>query len=243
MSFDGTLLKIHEMGEGRPLLLLHGLFSNAHINWIKYGQAEILVNAGFKLIMPDLRAHGQSAAPQDVQSYPQDVIVKDIEALIAHYDWHDYDLCGFSLGARSASKLLIEGAKPNHAILCGMGWEGMIGWGGRLDFFLEVIENYHSSKRGDTYFMAVQFMKTTGIDPIAAGHLLRSFGSLDSGILCEIDIPMMVICGDKDQDNGSGELLAQNLKNAHFREIKGNHMMSVMDKDLANNIVEFLYAG
>ena len=36
---DGVELAWHEMGEGRPVVLLHGLFSDAQINWIKFGHA------------------------------------------------------------------------------------------------------------------------------------------------------------------------------------------------------------
>ncbi len=89
-SFDGVELAVHEMGPknmgaGRPVMLLHGLFSNAHTNWIKYGHAGKLAAAGFRVIMPDLRAHGESDAPHDAAAYPMDVLVQDIRHLIAHY--------------------------------------------------------------------------------------------------------------------------------------------------------------
>ena len=58
-------LAVHRMGAGRPVVLLHGLFSSAAVNWVKYGTAQRLVDAGFEAIMPDLRAHGQSDAPHD----------------------------------------------------------------------------------------------------------------------------------------------------------------------------------
>lgn len=238
-SFDGVNLKVHEMGEGRPLFLLHGLFSNAHINWIKYGHADILVDAGYHLIMPDLRAHGQSGAPQEAEYYPKDVIIHDMEALMMHYGFKDYDMAGFSLGARSCVKLLINGARPKRLALGGMGWEGLNGWSKRQKFFRDVITNYHSSTRGDAHYMPVQFMKTTGIDPIAAGHFLNSFGTLDVDVLKEIFIPTIVICGDQDQDNGSGELLASHLNNAKFAEISGNHMSSVTQKSYGLKMAEF----
>ena len=37
---DGVELAFHELGEGRPVILLHGLFSDANMNWIKFGHAE-----------------------------------------------------------------------------------------------------------------------------------------------------------------------------------------------------------
>ena len=84
-GFDGAALAVHEVGDedARPVLLLHGLFSSAEVNWIKYGHAACLAEAGFRVIMPDLRAHGQSAAPHDAQAYPHNVLVRDARALIA----------------------------------------------------------------------------------------------------------------------------------------------------------------
>ncbi len=67
---DGVELAWHEKGEGRPLVLLHGLFSDAAMNWIKFGHAERLAAAGYRVIMPDLRAHGASSAPHDAAAYP-----------------------------------------------------------------------------------------------------------------------------------------------------------------------------
>ena len=58
---DGVDLAWHELGEGRPLVLLHGLFSDADTNWLKFGHAAAIAAAGFRVIMPDLRAHGESA--------------------------------------------------------------------------------------------------------------------------------------------------------------------------------------
>ncbi len=239
ISFDGAALKVHEVGAGRPLLLLHGLFSNAYVNWIKYGHAETLANAGFRLIMPDFRAHGDSDAPHEAIYYPENVIVKDIEALIDYLNLDDYYLAGFSLGARTCAKLVINGARPVRLALSGMGWEGLNGWGKRQNFFLDVVDHYHSTERGDPYYMAVQFMKTTGIDPIAAGHLLRSFGSLNVEVLKEINIATIVICGDQDKDNGEGQALANNLMNGRFEEIAGNHMSSVVQKSLGEKIAHF----
>ncbi len=81
-SFDGTRLAVTIMGEGRPVLLLHGLFSNADMNWVRYGAAQKLVDAGFRLILPDLRGHGASDAPADPAAYPPDVLARDVEALV-----------------------------------------------------------------------------------------------------------------------------------------------------------------
>ena len=37
---DDVRLAWREVGQGRPVILLHGLFSDANVNWIKFGHAE-----------------------------------------------------------------------------------------------------------------------------------------------------------------------------------------------------------
>ena len=108
---DGIELAYHETGEGDPVILLHGLFSNADTNWIKYGHAATIANAGFRVIMPDLRAHGQSDAPRDAASYPDGILARDLEELIGHLGLlpGEYDLGGFSLGARTTVNAVGQG--------------------------------------------------------------------------------------------------------------------------------------
>ena len=75
---DGVELAWHEVGEGRPVILLHGLFSSADMNWIKFGHAERIAREGFRVIMPDQRVHGASSVSHDPAHYPQGVLVRDV---------------------------------------------------------------------------------------------------------------------------------------------------------------------
>jgi pimeloyl-ACP methyl ester carboxylesterase len=81
---------------------------------------------GFRVIMPDLRAHGHSARPHDPAAYPPDVLMRDGFALIEHLGLTDYDLGGYSLGARTTVRMLANGAKPRRVILSGMGLTGLV---------------------------------------------------------------------------------------------------------------------
>ena len=68
---DGIELAYHEVGKGRPVVLLHGLFSDAQMNWIKFGHADRIAREGFRVIMPDLRAHGRKRQPHGAAIIPQ----------------------------------------------------------------------------------------------------------------------------------------------------------------------------
>lgn len=239
-SFDGAELAVHRLGSGRPVLMLHGLFSSAEMNWVRFGHAQKLADAGFEAIMPDLRAHGQSAAPHGREAYPSGVLARDATALVEALGLEDYDLVGFSLGARTAARAVIEGLRPRRLVLGGMGLEGLAGWSGRAAFFLDAIDRFEEVKRGDPAFMAVSFMKTMKIDRVAARLLLEAVDDTAPEELAKITMPTMVLCGDEDDDNGSAEKLAEVLPDARHVTIPGTHMGSVTEGALGDALVEFL---
>ena len=239
-SFDGAELAVHRFGAGRPVLLLHGLFSSADMNWIRFGHAAKLADAGFEAIMPDLRAHGESSAPHEREAYPPGVLVRDTMALVEALGLEDYDLVGFSLGARTAARAVIEGLRPRRLVLSGMGLEGLAGWNRRAAFFIDAIDRFDEIGRGDPAFMAVSFMKTMRVDRVAARLLLQAVDDTAPEELARIAMPTLVLCGDKDDDNGSATRLAEALSDARHVTIPGTHMSSVTEGGLGDVLVEFL---
>lgn len=241
-SFDGTELAVHRLGEGHPLLLLHGLFSTAEMNWVRFGHARKLAEAGFAVIMPDARAHGESAKPHDPNAYPPDVLARDVAALVETLGLTDYDLAGFSLGARTAARCVINGLTPRRLALVGMGLEGLAGWDRRAAFFIDAIDRFEQVKRGDPTFMAVSFMKTMKVDRKAARLLLHSVADATPEQLAALTMPTLVLCGEKDMDNGSAPELAKLLPDARYEEIPGTHMSSVAEGAMGDALMRFFAA-
>ncbi len=241
-SFDETPLAVHRMGSGHPVVLLHGLFSNAEMNWLRFGHAATLVDQGFEAIMPDLRAHGQSGKPHDRKAYPADVLVRDVTTLIERLALDEYDLVGFSLGARTAVAGVIAGLRPRRLVLVGMGLEGLSGWQRRSAFFIDAIDRFDQVERGDPAYFAVQFMKTMQVDKTAARLLLQSVGDIEPAALAAVTMPSLVVCGDEDRDNGSPQALADSLPDGEFKEVPGTHMSCVTKPELGQAITGFLAA-
>jgi pimeloyl-ACP methyl ester carboxylesterase len=239
-GFDGAPLALTRLGTGRPVILLHGLFSSADVNWVRFGTAAQLAQAGFACLMPDLRAHGASAAPHDRAAYPADVLVRDTQALVAHLGLDRFDLVGFSLGARTAARAVIAGMRPRRLVLAGMGLEGLAGWAGRQQFFRDVIDRFGTIRPGDPAYMAQQFLKTSGTDRQAVRLLLGTMEDTPPAALAGVTVPTLVVCGDKDNDNGSADRLAEALPDATRATIPGTHMSSVTLPDLGVALVEFL---
>ena len=240
LSFDGVRIGWHELGEGRPILLLHGLFSSGDMNWRRYGAAAEIAGAGFRVIMPDFRAHGVSAAPHDAAAYPVDVLAMDVEALTRHLGLHDFDLGGYSLGARTTARLLVRGMRPGKVILSGMGLAGLTGGTDRANWFLNVIANADSFAPGTAEFAAAAFMKANKIDGAAVAHVLRSQVSTPVAAIEAITARILVLCGKDDSDNGSASDLAMALPNAALVEIPGNHMSAVTKPDFGTAIAAWL---
>ena len=244
-SFDGTRLAIHRAGDGRPVVLLHGLFSSAHMNWIKWGHSDRLAEAGYEAIMLDFRVHGESDAPQDASAYPDGVLVRDAVALVDHLGLApgEYDLVGFSLGARTSLHACAKGAlEPRRLIASGMGVSGLAEWQRRAAFFKRVIDEFDTIERGDPAYLSRQFLKSQGVDRVAARLLLDAMGNFDLAGLANITMPTLVLCGAKDEDNGSATELASLLPNATYEEVPGGHLDSATKPELGEAIVRFLDA-
>ena len=239
---DGIELACHETGEGRPVILLHGLFSDAQMNWIKFGHAERIAAEGFRVIMPDLRAHGASGKPHDPANYPSDILVRDLEELIAHLGLGEFDLGGFSLGSRTVIDAVSSGVRPGKAILAGTGVDVLTNWDRRCRFFVDAIEHFDDARRGDPYWLSIQFMRTMKIDRKAAALLLKALGNHPDPerAVAAFTMPTLVVCGSEDDENGSARDLAGMLPNARYEEIPGTHMSSVTKPELGDTIARFL---
>lgn len=240
---DGIELAYHELGKGRPVVLLHGLFSDANMNWMKFGHAARIASEGFRVIMPDLRAHGQSARPHGEAYYPSGILARDLRELVELLELVEFDLGGFSLGARTAVEAVGEGMRPRRAVLGGAGLEGLRNWKRRKTFFLEAIALFETAQRGDPHWLSIQFMKSQKVDRLAASQLLESFEDAFTTWLEAFTMPTLVVCGDQDEDNGSAEELANILPHAIFEEVPGTHMSSVTKPQLGDAIASFLAAA
>ena len=240
-SFDETQLALHRHGSGRPLVLLHGLFSSAQMNWIKWGHHEAIADKGYEVLMLDFRVHGESEAPREPEKYPLNVLVRDVAALVDHLGLEDYDLGGFSLGARTSLHAVAHGVlHPARLIVGGMGTAGLGEWAKRSAYFKRVIDEFENIPRGDPAYFSMQFLKSQGVDRVAARLLLDTMPDLDLGLLPNVTMPALVVCGDEDRDNGSAPALAELLPNADYVEVPGTHMGSVTKPDLGLAMAKWL---
>ena len=87
-------MAVHELGEGPPVLLIHG-FPELAFSWRH--QLPALADAGYRAIAPDMRGYGGSEKPPKVTDYAIDRLIGDItglmdalgldKAVVAGHDW------------------------------------------------------------------------------------------------------------------------------------------------------------
>jgi pimeloyl-ACP methyl ester carboxylesterase len=106
VTLPGITLSVLDAGSGPAVLLLHGFPDRATL-W--RSQIEFLVDAGYRVIAPDLRGFGDSDRPDDVEAYRLRHSVADMAALLAERGigrvvvvGHDYgSAVGWALTMRS----------------------------------------------------------------------------------------------------------------------------------------------
>jgi len=239
---DGARLAYRELGEGRLLVLLHGFVSTGYVNWIKYGHAELLADAGYRVVMPDLRGHGDSSRSHDPAAYPPDVLADDGFALLRHLDASPggFDLGGYSLGSRTSLRMLVRGARPGRAVLSGMGLSRMLDISHASEWYQTVLANLGSYRHGDPEFMTQAFVKTVKGDPEALSLVIGASVPIESEQIAAVDVPTLVLLGDQDDDHGSGVELAGLMPEATYATMPGSHMAAVARPELGEAIADFL---
>src|SRR5438034_8507834 len=91
---NGVGIEVDVTGSGRPVVLLHGFPDSGRL-W-RY-QVPALVEAGFQVIVPDLRGSGRSDKPAEVEAYRMPVLAIDVLGILdtvgverAHLVGHDW---------------------------------------------------------------------------------------------------------------------------------------------------------
>jgi pimeloyl-ACP methyl ester carboxylesterase len=237
---DGVNLAYTEVGEGRPLVLLHGLVGDA-TQWLRHGQAEAIAAHGYRVILPDFRGHGASAKPHDASAYPPDVLADDGLALLDHLGLDDYDLGGYSLGARIVVRMLVRGATPRRAVVAGQGLREVLGIGGGAGALMRrIIAGLGTFEPGSRDEQAERWLRSSGADPVALLQVLDSIVTTPVEPVGRIQVPTLVVVGTDDERAASAAQLVEALPHGLLVKVPGDHSTVFAAPELTAAILEFL---
>src|SRR4051794_31315078 len=95
IASSGFDLHYLDEGNGPALVLLHG-WGASGAQWQQTGWTTRL--NGRRLLMPDVRGHGQSARPHAEDAYAMEALAGDVIALLDEERLDQADLFGYSMG-------------------------------------------------------------------------------------------------------------------------------------------------
>ena len=99
ITTNGIQLNIAEQGEGPLVLMCHG-FPESWYSWRH--QFQMLADAGYHAVAPDMRGYGESDKPMDISAYNQVEVVNDIIGLIPALGYEQAIVFGHDWGGPTA---------------------------------------------------------------------------------------------------------------------------------------------
>ncbi|MFO1184078.1 MAG: alpha/beta hydrolase [Bauldia sp.] len=230
-------------GEGPPVLLLHGFASSSRVNWVETGWVSALTRAGRRAIAMDLRGHGDSAKPMDVEAYALASLAEDAARLLDHLALSSADLMGYSLGARVAALTAIVHPPVARTLILGGMAGGILRGLDQAEAIAAGLEASGIDAVGEPTARSFRaFAERTGSDRRALAAAMRARRDVIAAAdLAALKLPILVVLGTADTLAGPIDDIARLLPQAELLPIAGrNHMNTVGDRAFKAAVLSFL---
>lgn len=240
---DGVELAYMNVGDGSPVLLIHGFASNSMNTWTTTGWVDALSNSGYRVIALDCRGHGNSEKLHDPNAYSMDLMADDARRLLDHLELDQAHVFGYSMGARVS--LLLGAVERDRIRTVTMGAIG----GNMRDRMLSRghLEGNQVRDGADRVLMKTlksfqELARSSGSDFRALAACLRAArGPLSQELLQSVLAPSLIVSGTKDILSGSATDLATHIPGASAYEINGcDHDTMVTSPSFRKVVMDFL---
>lgn len=242
-SSNGIDIAYVDLGEGPPILLIHGFGSNYAVNWQSTGWIGTLTDAGRRVIAMDVRGHGQSEKLYDAALFKPALMAEDAANLLAHLGIAKADVMGYSMGGRIAARLAIHHPDlVNTLVIGGMGYNLVAGIGGEEEIVEALQAPSLDEVTSDVGRGYRKFAEQTQSDRNAlSACIVGQREVIPEALLGTIRAPTLVAVGEKDKVAGSAEQLAALIPGAEVLIIPNrDHMLATGDKTFKAEVLAFL---
>ncbi|MBO9730936.1 MAG: alpha/beta hydrolase [Chitinophaga sp.] len=234
-SFDGTRIHYTVKGNGQPVLLIHGFIVDGE-GWKKTAVYDSLLSHGCKVITLDLRGNGASDHPHDSIAYLHDAEARDMMGLMTYLGINSYQVVSYSRGAIIAARLLVLDPRVRSAVLGGTG-AGFTdpAWPRRLKFYDAL-----SGKDVPELAAMVKNVQKAGLDQRALALMQFGQPATTPKELASVQQPVLVLGGNKDEDNDTGGSLAAMMPAGMHGTVPGDHNTVWRSAPFAAWVLDFL---
>jgi pimeloyl-ACP methyl ester carboxylesterase len=216
-----------------PILLVHGLGSDAATNWLAAGWVRALRASDRELITLDLRGHGRSGAPHDPARYGVMTLVDDVRLALRGVDG-PFDAVGYSLGARLVLEYAAVRDQPIRRLVIG-------GSAGQPQMQNLDVDGIDAAIAGGPPPVDPESARVARVvtalpsnDPLALAALVRAFGSDPVAARPTPDpvVPTLIAVGDADQWHERARAWVADLPRATFLSLPGRTHVSAVPSGL-----------
>lgn len=250
---DSNGVRIHfvDLGEGEPVILMHGLNSELTESWFDSGVADRLLGAGYRVLALDARAHGSSGTPHDPAQYGPEMSL-DIARLMAHVGIDKAHIVGYSMGGAIVAKL--RDLRPELFLTLTVGGRG---WDKPSDSHAFLLELADSLERGGGFMPLYRVLYPDWTDEAREARnattlanvpdvqaLVAYFRGFNFGVseesLRSNKVPSLAIVGASDPVKASVDELKAVMSNLETVVIpEADHLEAVPHPMFAASLVEF----
>jgi len=235
-SFDHNRIYYEVKGEGSPVVLIHGFTGNSQ-GWKRGKLYGDLQAHGYQIILIDLRGNGRSDKPHTDSAYAQNAEAKDVMSLLTYLGVKSYAAVGYSRGSIIVSSLLVLDKRIKRAVMGGMG-DGYTDpqWPRRIHAYLSI--------KGDTTFHDVdgmmKYIHSQHFDIESLALQQKWQPSTSPMQLLQVKIPVLIIRGIEDKENGSETALQKMIPGSKLSYVPGDHNTALSNSQFADAVLDFL---
>jgi pimeloyl-ACP methyl ester carboxylesterase len=242
---SGVRIFYRTIGEGSPVVLVHGYTASGWSNWLASGWADQL-GESHRLIIPDLRGHGRSQKPWRTEAYSVGSMAADVLAVMDKEGIERAPVFGYSMGGIVGLSLLLDHSERFSAgVIGGMG-SYFPRSRGRFAF-----ERQSTASQARRRSLAEQARFLAGYaamaDPIALDRVFRGVfrgqPPVDASRLGSIHVPVLVAAGTEDAFFEPAADLARRIPRAQFVPLPNEgHISAVRNPKFMAAVRAFLSA-
>lgn len=231
---DGVKIFYRERGSGPAVLLSHGYAATSEM-W--EGQAEALSDS-YHVISWDMRGHGESDSPDDLEQYSEATTVADMAAILDACNAQKAVIGGLSLGGYMSLAFNLAHPDRVHALLLfdtGPGYrkdDARDGWNEMAERRARSFEKkgLDALSSGGRETQISTHRSAKGLSLSALG-MLRQFDAQVIESLPEITVPALVLVGEEDKPFlAASDMMAAKIPGAKKVVIPGAGHSANLDK-------------